>query len=75
MVSQKGDIGYQREIKIDGTGREIDTDTGNIPEQGRFELSILDDVEHSVRPSQIHQYISHTEEEDEDGDDLCGSGD
>ena len=35
----------------------------------------LDDVEHPVRPSQVHQDVSDTEEEDKDGDDFCGSGD
>src|SRR4030042_57229 len=75
MISKKGDIGYQREVKINGAGDEIDTDAGDIPEQGRFELSILDDVEHPVRPSQIHQYIPHAKEEDEHGDYFCGSGD
>ena len=36
---------------------------------------MLDDVEHPVRSSQVHQDISDSEEEDQDRDDLCGAGD
>ncbi len=33
----------------------------NVPEQGGSELSKLDDIQHAVGPSEIHQDIAHAE--------------
>ncbi len=75
MISEEGDIRDQWKEKIDGTGGEIDGNARDIPEQGRSELGKLDDIQHPVGPSEIHQDIAHTEKEDKNGDDFCRSGD
>ena len=69
-IPEEGEVRNEGEIKTDGTNREVGGNTYDIPEEGRSEMGISNNVQHAVRPPQIDYYASHAEQEDEDGGEL-----
>lgn len=74
-IPQNSDIGNHAYVKKEGAGSDIDPDTYDIPHEGGLELRIPKKVQHAVRPSQIEQYITHSEGENQDSYYFCRSSD
>ena len=75
MVAQDRDVGDERQVEVDRAGRQIGRDRSDVPQQGRSEVAVPQDVEHAVGPAQIQDHAAHAEEEDQDGDHLGGARD
>ena len=53
MFPQNGDVGDERQVKIDRARGQVDADGDDIPDQGRAQVGVFDDVESSIGSSEI----------------------
>ena len=75
VIPEDRDVGDERQEEVNRARREVHADGGDVPEERRPEVRMLENVERPIRPPQVEKDAADAEEQHEHGDDLGGPGD